>query len=408
MTRRPRSPQCCSARTACTRPSTGSTRRCRCASPTSGSASRRVASDGSRASWIASTTATATSSATCRRGATSTESPTEVLQRNFWFCALDDDAGMLRARPHRCRAHPRRVRLPPRRLVVAGHAGDARAPARRSGRRRQRRAPDHVGERVRAVPSPGPGVVPALTRGRDDARAVARRNARERPDAPAFVEAASGDTLTFGAYDDVSDRMAGALLARGWERGRPRRVPVCRWTPRPRTPPRVREGRLGRRRNRRACGRTGARPPRGAHVGPYVGHRPVRPPRERAHRGAAAPGTHRRRRALVPQLDLGDDRAARSASCTTSGGGSPSTSSRTPPRTSRRTTCSSARCQCRSGSGCGRRTSRRRSPARRASSSSASHPRTVLDAIERHRVTVLAAVSSQFVMMLEDRRLRSA
>jgi hypothetical protein len=22
-------------------------------------------------------------------------SPTEVLQRNFWFCALDDDAGML-------------------------------------------------------------------------------------------------------------------------------------------------------------------------------------------------------------------------------------------------------------------------------------------------------------------------
>ena len=71
-TRRPRSPRCCSARTACTARSTGSTRRSRCASPTSRSACRKAASAGSPASWTGSTTATSTSSATCRRGATST------------------------------------------------------------------------------------------------------------------------------------------------------------------------------------------------------------------------------------------------------------------------------------------------------------------------------------------------
>ena len=56
--------------------------------------------------------------------------PSEVLRRNFWFCALDDDAGMLVRRSHRRRPHPRGVRLPARRLLVARHAGDARPPAR--------------------------------------------------------------------------------------------------------------------------------------------------------------------------------------------------------------------------------------------------------------------------------------
>jgi acyl-CoA synthetase len=48
---------------------------------------------------------------------------------------------------------------------------------------------------------------------------VAARNARVRPDQLAFVEAASGERLTFAEYDDVSTRMAHAILARGWERG---------------------------------------------------------------------------------------------------------------------------------------------------------------------------------------------
>ena len=140
-TRRPRSPRCCSARTACTARSTGCTRRCPVRFPDIKHlpVGRRHRL-GRRASSTASTTATSTSSATCRRGATSSESPSEVLRRNFWFCALDDDAGMLVRAPHRRRAHPRGVRLPARRLVVARHAGDARAPAPRPGRPRRRRA----------------------------------------------------------------------------------------------------------------------------------------------------------------------------------------------------------------------------------------------------------------------------
>ena len=108
------------------------------------SASPKAASDGWPASSTGSTTATGTSSATCRRGATSTRRPSEVLRRNFWFCALDDDVGHARPRSHRRRPHPRRVRLPPRRLVVAGHAGDARPPAPRPRRARRRRPPHHL------------------------------------------------------------------------------------------------------------------------------------------------------------------------------------------------------------------------------------------------------------------------
>jgi acyl-CoA synthetase len=46
--------------------------------------------------------------------------------------------------------------------------------------------------------------------------AVAARNAGARPDRTAFVEARSGARLTFAEYDDVATRMAGALTARGW------------------------------------------------------------------------------------------------------------------------------------------------------------------------------------------------
>ena len=180
-TRRPRSPRCCSARTACTARSTGSTRRSPCASPTSRSACRRAASAGWPASSTGSTTATSTSSATCRRGATSSSSPSEVLRRNFWFCALDDDSGMLAAPPHRRRAHPRRVRLPARRLVVAQHAGDARAPAARPGRARRTRPSasrwQNASELFRA-----PGARRRVTGDRHDRGASSPRNARERPD----------------------------------------------------------------------------------------------------------------------------------------------------------------------------------------------------------------------------------
>jgi acyl-CoA synthetase len=50
------------------------------------------------------------------------------------------------------------------------------------------------------------------------ARVVAR-NVRERPDALAFAEVAAGPQLTWRAYDEQSDRVASSLRRRGWERG---------------------------------------------------------------------------------------------------------------------------------------------------------------------------------------------
>ena len=340
------------------------------------------------------------------------EPPSEVLRRNFWFCALDDDAGMLvRDRigvehilvesdyPHADSSWPDTQAMLVRQLE-------------RSGRRRRRRAPDHVAERVRAVPSSGAGGAAALTRGRDDARRGRRvANARERPDAPAFVEAASGDTADVRReYDDVVDAHGRRAARLGLGTGRPRRVPVRRRTRSPtRCSSRARRPGSSASESARVPGARERDHLRGAH------RRPARwSPTRRAVLASAPTGATprrdptRRRRALVPQLDVGNDRAAEVRHAR------PAAVVRLPRvrarrrELHRRTTCSSARCRCRSGSGCGRRTSRRRSPARRASSSSASRPTTVLAAIERHRVTVLAAVSTQFVMMLEDRRRSSA
>jgi len=44
------------------------------------------------ASSTASTTATSTNSVSCRTWRDVSETPSEVLRRNFWFCALDDDS----------------------------------------------------------------------------------------------------------------------------------------------------------------------------------------------------------------------------------------------------------------------------------------------------------------------------
>jgi len=46
-----------------------------------------------------------------------------------------------------------------------------------------------------------------------------RSHAATRPDAPAFIEAASGSTMSWREYDELSDRIAAALVAKGHERG---------------------------------------------------------------------------------------------------------------------------------------------------------------------------------------------
>ena len=48
---------------------------------------------------------------------------------------------------------------------------------------------------------------------KDTIAALVARNARERPDAPAFVEVASGATMTWREYDERSSRMASTLGA---------------------------------------------------------------------------------------------------------------------------------------------------------------------------------------------------
>jgi acyl-CoA synthetase len=48
---------------------------------------------------------------------------------------------------------------------------------------------------------------------------VVRSHAASRPDAPAFIEGASGTTMSWREYDELSDRVAAALVARGHERG---------------------------------------------------------------------------------------------------------------------------------------------------------------------------------------------
>ena len=79
--------------------------------------------------------------------------PAEVLQRNFWFCAIEDPSGARAAPPHRRRPHLPRVRLPAPGRHLARHPGDrARADRPLPGRRP---AQAHVGERGAALPPPG-------------------------------------------------------------------------------------------------------------------------------------------------------------------------------------------------------------------------------------------------------------
>ena len=109
------------------------------------------------------------------------------------------------------------------------------------------------------------------------------------------------------------------------------------------------------------------------------------------------------RRPVVPQLDVGHHRPAQDRRCTTRRAGSRSTSSRTASRTSPPTTCSAQRAaRRRSASGCGPRTSRPTIVGAPCVVCARFDADDVLAAIERYRVTVLAAVSTQFVMMLNS------
>ena len=123
---RGRSP-CCSSRTACTPRSTGSTRRIPVRFP-----DIKICMSEGGIGWVAALIDRLDHCFDYQMGYLHTwegvdESPAEVLQRNFWLCALDDDELVVDASPHRRRPHPRRERLPARRLDVARHAAAPRA-----------------------------------------------------------------------------------------------------------------------------------------------------------------------------------------------------------------------------------------------------------------------------------------
>ena len=132
-TRRATRSACCSSASRCSPRSTGSTRRSRCASRTS----RSCLSEGG-IGWVAGLLDRLDHVGKYQAVYGTWEgidlTPREVMQRNFWFCSLEDDAGLRRARPHRRRAHPRRDRLPAPRRHVARHAGAPVASAREAAR----------------------------------------------------------------------------------------------------------------------------------------------------------------------------------------------------------------------------------------------------------------------------------
>ena len=293
------------------------------------------------------------------------------------------------------------VRLPARRLVVARHAGDARAPAPRPGRPRRRRAPHHVAERVGAVPAPGSRR--RCNGDRHDRRVSSRATRASVPTASRSSSSASGTTMTWREYDERSSRMAATLAARVRAR-RPRRAPAPRRTRRARGDARVREGGHRRGRDRLARRRARGRAPRRPHRRAHAAHRRTAggaEPRRRA--------PDRRRRPLVPQLHVGHDRPAEDRDA------QPGALVRVPRASRDRdralhapTTCSSARCPRRSASGCGPRTSRPTIVGAPCIVCERFDAEAVLAAIERYRVTVLAAVSTQFVMLLNSPAARRA
>ena len=122
-----------------------------------------------------------------------------------------------RARPHRRRPHPRGVRLPARRLVVARHAGDARAPAPRSGRaRRTTRAASRGRTRrscsgIRFPTRSGGDRHDRVASSRARTPRATRRRSRS-------SRSRSGATMTWREYDERSSRMAATLRARATRR----------------------------------------------------------------------------------------------------------------------------------------------------------------------------------------------
>ena len=260
------------------------------------------------------------------------------------------------APPHRRRPHPRRERLPARRLVVAEHAGDARAPAPRPGHPRRRGRAHHLAQRGRAVPS-------SRFRERRSRRVVAAQRARRSRRHRVRRGRVGRDDDVGASTTTRSSRMAGDADALR------RRAIASRC----RSP------------TARACTRRCSRCEKAGLVAVGIGARAGE--REVAHLversgashaadreppAASAPGRRtadRPRRPLVPQLDVGHDRPAEDRDA------QPGALVRVPrvrrPRRAlhRRRRVLLARCPPRSASACGPRTSRPRSRARRASCS---------------------------------------
>ena len=127
-TRRPTSSACCSSATPCSPRSTGCTRGSRCGSPTQDLPVGGRHRLGRRRCSTGSTTCCSYHDDVRHLAAASSLTPAEVLQRNFWFCAVEDPSSFALRDRHRRRPHPARGRLPALRLDLAAHpARDRRA-----------------------------------------------------------------------------------------------------------------------------------------------------------------------------------------------------------------------------------------------------------------------------------------
>ena len=174
--------------------------------------------------------------------------PSEVLRRNFWFCALDDDSNM--ALRHRIGLEHVLVESdyphadsswPDTQAMLVRQLRDQNIPDDEAERITWRNAPSCS---VTNFPEARPSVEHDCGRRRP-------QRARAHPDGVAFVESATGESMTWSEYDTHSSLMAGN--AREFALGDRGRAAAPRRARRARGDARVREGGHCRGRYRRSC-----------------------------------------------------------------------------------------------------------------------------------------------------------
>ena len=161
--------------------------------------------------------------------ATSSMSPSEVLKRNFWFCAIDDPSAYMHTRPHRRRATS--WSSPTTRTATRRGPTRRRSCDRAARRVSRRRHPQSRGRTRRSCfrhPVPPEVRRPIQTAFSVTLAELVAGHAATIPDGLAFVDEA--ERMTWRDYDERSDRHRGPPRGGGVTR------PATAWCPDARRP----------------------------------------------------------------------------------------------------------------------------------------------------------------------------